>query len=139
MKYLRHLKEVHDVMVLELLLESTELDLELGHLFNFKEFCVKLGDLDHLIEKWEAPVVIKPRRQLEPEMVQLEDSVDEVGNDEEEIQIESGSQADEVEAPNYAEEDNQESEAEVKKQVFTFSQEEKSDITCDVNVVLCVE
>jgi len=132
-KYLRHLKEVHDVMVLELLLESTELDLELGHLFNFKEFCVKLGDLDHLIEKWEAPVVIKPRRQLEPEMVQLEDSVDEVGNDEEEIQIESGSQADEVEAPNYAEEDNQESEAEVKKQVF--SQEEKSDITCDVNVV----
>ena len=77
MKYLRHLKEVHDVMVLDLVLQETELDLELGDLFNFKEFCVKQRDamLDHLIEKWEAPVVVMPHRLMEPELVQLEDSV----------------------------------------------------------------
>ena len=135
MKYLRHLKEVHDVMVLDLVLQETELDLELGDLFNFKEFCVKQRDamLDHLIEKWEAPVVVMPHRQLEPELVQLEDSLDEVGNEEEEISIESESQDGEVEATNCAEDENQKSE----KIEEVFSQEKESDRICDVNVGNC--
>jgi len=128
-KYLRHLKQVHDVMVMELLLEETGLDQELGDLFNFKEFCVKQSDamLDGLLEKWVAPVVVKPHRQLEPELVQLEDSVDEVGNEEVEgeIRIKSGDQA--VEAS------NQEYEAEVMEQ--DFSGEGESNMTSDVKVV----
>ena len=81
--YMRHLKEVHHVPVLDLLRDETEL----GSLFNFKEFCEKQKDamLSHLIEEWKAPpVLIKTvNTRLEPELVQLED--EEV----EEIQFES--------------------------------------------------
>ena len=124
-KYLRHLKIVHDVMLLELL------DLELGDLFNFKEFCVKQRDamLDGLIEKWEPPVVAKPHRQLEPELVQLEDSFEDVRNEEEYEEI----KADEVEASNCAEDSNQEYETEVMDE--DFGRKEESNMTSDVNVV----
>ena len=81
--YMRHLKEVHHVPVLDLLRDETEL----GSLFNFKEFCEKQKDamLSHLIEEWKAPpVLIKTvNTRLEPELVQLED--EEV----EEVQFES--------------------------------------------------
>jgi len=132
-KYLRHLKEVHDVMVMELLLEETQL----GDLFNFKEFCLKQKDamLDGLLEKWEAPVVVKPHRRMEPEMVQLEDSVDEVGNEgeEEEIQSKRGDQADEAEASNCVEDGIQGYEAEAMEQ--EFSGEEESNVATDVKIV----
>ena len=71
--YMRHLKEVHHVPVLDLLRDETEM----GSLFNFKEFCEKQKDamLSHLIEEWKAPpVLIKTvNTRLEPELVQLED------------------------------------------------------------------
>ena len=109
-------------MVIELLLEETQL----GDLFNFKEFCLKQKDamLDGLLEKWEAPVVVKPHRRMEPEMVQLEDSVDEVGNEgeEEEIQSKRGDQADEAEASNCVEDGIQGYEAEAIEQEVKSSQ-----------------
>ena len=127
MKYLRHLKEVHNEMVVDLLEQE---NVELADLFNFKEFCVKQKDamLNHLIEseKWEAPVVVKSHQPLKPELVQLEDSVDEVGEEEQEIQNESKDQ-------DCSEGDNQESEVKVMEHVLIQNRgREEMEFTCQV-------